>query len=71
MSNKACSLCHMVVAMLGIMTCQTLGWSILLGDSHSMTSWARGLLNLTMSMHREEWTTTMLFRILYFSFNRE
>lgn len=26
-----------------------------------MTSWARGLLNLTMSMHRKEQTTTMLF----------
>lgn len=33
----------------------------MLGDSLSMTSWARGLLNLTMSMHRKEQTITMLF----------
>lgn len=51
----------MVVMMLGIMTCQMLGWGILLGDSLSMTSWARDLLNLTMSMYREELTITMLF----------
>lgn len=51
----------MVVRMLGIMTCQILGWVVLLGDNLSMTSWARGLLNLTISIHREEQTITMLF----------
>lgn len=51
----------MVVRVLGIMTCQILGWVILLGDNLSTTSWPRALLNLRMSMHREEQTITMLF----------